>query len=176
MRSIPRRAGPPPALDASERLPQGEVKLEDTDALHHGRAPAEQELVLRALKPEEAWGVGAERKVDAHRPDGRAISNAEAEALHRVVEVLEIALPEAQADSIDVRVDVAQIVEEHAPDVFPEQRKSQLQGIYEQRVPADRKPGLEIARPGLKIWESAIRKRATAEEALRQRDLRQAGI
>src|SRR5579864_1658297 len=99
------------------------MKLENVDPLRDNRRhrdpggrvrrPAVQNLVDISLAAHEARRVGTEREVRAHRTDRSSVPDSKSETLHRIIEVLEIMLPEAQTDVLDVIVDVTQVVEQY---------------------------------------------------------------
>src|SRR5882672_9079614 len=115
------------------------MKLENIDSLHHLLPSAEQELIRRPPEPKKARRIRTERKISAHRPDGSAITNTEAYRLHRIIEVLQAILVKPQADLIPTRIDVSQVVKQHAADVIADQWKSQFHRVGKKRPAPDRK-------------------------------------
>src|SRR5579884_1434263 len=145
----------------SERLPQREMKLKTADALQFGRSRAEQQLLIGAVIPEEPRRIGAEGKVEANGADRCAIADSEAAGLHGVIEVLQIVLVIAQAEGAQIRVDVPHIMEQHATDIVPDQRKPEFLGIEEIGGAADGEAGLRVWRPGLISRAASLAVRAS---------------
>ncbi len=76
------------------------MKLEGVDLLNSSDRSAVQIVLLCAFETEEARGIGAEGEVDTDGPDGGSIAQAKARRLDGVIEVFEIVLPEANAESV----------------------------------------------------------------------------
>src|ERR1700722_5203630 len=154
-------------------LTQGEVELEQVNLLRRQHPLVLNQLFIRARESIEARRIGAEAEVGANRTDGGAITDSEADRLNRIIEILNIVLAETKADVVDILVDIAHIVEQHASEIVADEGKSYLCGMKKNRFAADRKPRLQVARPGLVIGKSAIRGRASGIPTLSQGDLRE---
>src|SRR3954447_16028120 len=77
----------------------------------------------RPIDPEEGRRVQAPREVDAKRPHGSAVAEANADRVHHVVEILEVPLPHAEGDVLHAAVDVPHVMEEYASDVVADERE-----------------------------------------------------
>ena len=133
------------------------------------RRGAQDQFLVSSLQAEIGRRIDAVGQVDADRADGRAVADAEAGGVHHVIEILHVALVDAEGDAAEVAVDVAHVVENDAVDVVAQQREAQLGGVEEQRVAAEMEAGLEVARAGLVVGEAAMRRAAAAEEVLGDR-------
>src|SRR5271165_5239925 len=168
-----RVANPRALLFSSKRLPQRNMKLKNIDPLRRLDPAPKQQLILRPLETKKARRIRAQRQIHAQRTHRRLVPDTEPQRLHPIIEILLIALPETKADTAQIGIDVANIVEQHATDVPAEQRKTQFHGIDQQRFSANRKPGLKIARPSLVVRKGPLRRRSAGEKPLRQRNVRQ---
>ena len=112
----------------------------------------------------------AVRQIHAQRSHRRPVPHAEAHCVHRVVEILYVALCLPQRDLAEAGVDVPHIVEEYAADIVADQRKAELVLIEEQECATQIQPRSRVARPRLQFREPAMRGTAAAEETLGQRD------
>src|ERR1035437_8947487 len=77
-----------------------------------------------------------------------------------------------KADVLNIVVDIAHVVEQHPPEVIADQWKTHFGGMKQQRVAAQRKSCLGVARTRLIIGKRAIRCRAAGEPSLGQGSLR----
>src|SRR3954454_12027857 len=107
-----------------------------------------QQVLIGAFQPPEPWRVDTVSKVKSNGADRRPIANTEPDRVNHVVEVLEISLFYPKRDVVEVRINVAGVVEEHTADVIADQRKAKLGVINQQRLAADRKSGQKITRTG----------------------------
>jgi len=98
-----------------------------------------QKLLRRPFEAHEAWRVDAIRKVSPHRSDGRAIPHTKAHRVHRVIEVLEVALVKTEGHIAQRTEDVTHVVEEDTLYVFPDQGEPQLDVVKEERISPERK-------------------------------------
>src|ERR1035441_8577762 len=129
-----------------------------------------QQILISAFETEILRAVDAVPQIHAQRPHRRLVAYAEAHRVHHVIEILYIALLLAQGEIIQIGVDIAHIVEEHAADIVADQWKPKLRLIEHQEIAAQRKSRGVVARARLAFREGAMRAAAAAEEALRQRD------
>src|SRR5258706_6778947 len=125
------------------------MELEDRDPLRRQRPLSGEKLIERALKSKEARRIRAQAEIDAKRSNRGAITDSETGVLHHVIEILEITLPEPEVDIAQLGVNVPHVVEQNASDVIANQWKTQLGGVEQQRIAADRKRGLKLCRPSL---------------------------
>src|SRR4051812_31433521 len=100
-----------------------------------------QKLRRRPLKAHEGGRIDAVSQIPAHGPDRSLVTDSEAHGMNAVVEILQIALMEAQRKMPDAAIYISHVMEEHPPDVVPDQGKSQFYIIEEQRISAQREPG-----------------------------------
>src|ERR1035441_4653408 len=165
----------------SKGLSYGEKELEVADILNDariGRAggrgagidAGEEQLVLGSLEAIEVRGIDGIAEVDAERADGGAITDAEADGVDHVIEVLHTVLAGAESDVVEGGIDVTHVVIEDAADVVADQGEAQLVLVEEQGVAAERKTGGHIAGAGLVFGETTVGVAAAAEEALGEGD------
>src|SRR5579872_129198 len=175
----------------SKGLPNGEEELEMSGVLLSGLTVAwrlgarEARVALQQLhrRPAEAYErrwVDAVSQIEADRADRRTVADSEAYRLHRIIEILQVFLAEAQRQIPDRAVDVAHVVKEHALYVVADERKAHLDVIDEQSISAQReaggraghaagnKRGPKVERPRLVVRECAQGVRASRKEPLRQ--------
>ena len=104
------------------------MKLKLIDALRNywqsGANRGIEKILERSFIASEAGRVGAEGKIHADRPDGRVIPDSEPNSLHHIVEILQIVLAEAEADVMNIAIDVSGVLKQHATEIIAEQRKS----------------------------------------------------
>src|SRR5579863_1718350 len=81
-----------------------------------------------------------------------------------VVEIGNTVLPHPETQSPDAGVHVPRIMKQHPVDIFSIQRKTQFGAIKELRRAAQRKSRIRIARTGLVLRKTPLRKIAAAEE------------
>lgn len=89
------------------------------------------QLLLGARESIELRGIDAVCQIDAQRPHWRAITDAEADGMHHVVEVLQIFLVHAKRNGAEAGKRVAHIVEKDAADVFTDEREAQFELVEE---------------------------------------------
>src|SRR5262249_46436808 len=102
------------------------MKLEHVDPLVGERTQPGQQLVARTLESEEARRIGTEAEVNADGSHGCAVADAEAGAMHHIVEILEIPLAEAETQVPYVGIDVSHVVKQYTAYIVADQRKTQL--------------------------------------------------
>src|SRR6266446_380340 len=95
---------------SSERLPQGEMKLELGDPLVHGHSLTGQQLIPSPRESKKTRRIGTETEIYANRAHRRTVAHAKAQTVHHVIEVRQIPLTKTQADLPDIGVDVAHVV------------------------------------------------------------------
>src|SRR5579863_9374078 len=105
------------------------MELKQVDLLRGQHALVHNQLLIGARETVEARRIRAKTEVGAYWTDGGAIANSETDRLHRVIEVLNVALAEAETDMVDILIDVAHIVEQHASQVVADQWESDLGGM-----------------------------------------------
>src|SRR5271169_224959 len=102
------------------------MKLKDVDPLVGGHSLVCQQLVESALEAEESRRVGAQAEIHANWADRRSIPDYKSEAVHHVVEVLNVLLAEPEADIANIGKGVAHIVKQYAAEVIADQGEAQL--------------------------------------------------
>src|SRR5580704_9215556 len=111
------------------------MELKSIDALRHAYAKrrvlagwkigiASEQLVAGSAESHKARGIGTVAEIEANRPHRGLITDAKANRLHHVVEVLIGALPEPEIDLVNVGIDVAHVVKEHAAYIVPDEREA----------------------------------------------------
>ena len=100
-----------------------------------------QELVRRPLEAHERWGIDAVRQIPANGPDRSLVTDSETHGMDAVVEILRIALMEAERKMAEAAINISHVMEEHAFDVAANQRKSKFYIIEEQSIAAEWKSG-----------------------------------
>src|SRR3954454_21543820 len=90
-----------------------------------------EKILIGSLQAIKRRGIQAVSEVQADGAHGRAIADAEADGLHHVIEVRDVALFVTEGDASQVGVDVAQVMEEHAGDVIAQEGKPQFRGMEE---------------------------------------------
>src|SRR5712692_1864886 len=137
---------------SSEGLPYGKEELKMTDVLLRSLAEtrqlrgrqvgiALQQFRRRAVETDERRRIDAIRQVQAYGSDRRAIADAEAHGMRRVIEVLQIPLMKTERDVAQRAEHIAHVVEDDSLDVFSDEREPKFDIVKEERVSAQRKTG-----------------------------------
>ena len=142
------------------------MELKSIDALRHTHAVsrtcgriigiAQQQLIAGSAESYKARGIGAVTEIEANGTHRGFITDAKPDGLHHVVEVLIGTLTETETDLVNVGIDVAHVVKEHAAYIVPDERETQLGLMEQEGVASHGKSGFVIARPGLVIREGAL--------------------
>src|SRR5215471_3562095 len=119
----------------SEGLPYGEKELDVPQVLLRALAKAGklgrrqtrialQQLIRRSAESEKGRRIHAVREIDADRPKRSAVSEADAGRMHHIIEVIQVALAEAEVDIAERAEHVAHVVKEHALNILADEGKA----------------------------------------------------
>jgi len=93
-----------------------------------------QKLSRSSLETYEGRWIDAVSKISPNRPYRRAITHAEADRVHSVIEVLKVALSRAERDIAERAKDIAHVMEDHALYVLTDERESHFDIVKEKRI------------------------------------------
>jgi hypothetical protein len=88
-----------------------------------------QQLERSTFEADKARRVDAVGEVAAHGPNRRLVAEPEADRVDHVVEVLAVALREAERHVVDTAIHVSRVVKDNAANVVADERKAQLDDI-----------------------------------------------
>src|SRR5215472_17290452 len=157
----------PVRCESSECLPDRNEELKFADALYRLDRAVVDQIQVRPFQTIECRRIQTVSQIQTHRPNGRAIPDAEPDGLHHVVEVLQVALVKAERDAAQVRIDIAHVMDQHTMDVIADQREMKLGGVEQQGIASYGKSGFQVAGTGLIVGKAAVRTGAAAVEAFR---------
>lgn len=141
------------------------------DTLDARNCVARQQVLVSALEAVKCGRVETISQVQADWPHRCTVANSETHRVLHVVKVGHVALFVAKRNAAQVRVDVAQIVEEHASDVVAQKGKAEFGGMEEERVSSEREARLQVPGAGLIVGKAAMRARSSTEKAFWQRHI-----
>src|SRR5581483_3390413 len=125
----------------SKRLSDRKKELKVADMLDTGSGGVGQELLVRAAQTIKRRGIDAIGQIQAHRTEGRLVTNAKAGCMDHVVEIRQAVLMDTERDITEAGIDIPHVMKQHPSDVVSNQRESQLSGMEQDGVAADRETG-----------------------------------
>ena len=152
------------------------------DSLTGRSRAALQKLEGCSLKSYERRRIDAVSQISPDRSNGCAIANAEADGVYGVIEILQVMLAGSERNVTERAEDVAHVMEKDALDVLPDEGKSHLDIVKEERVSTEWKARgrrgwtaryhwrSNVSRPGLVVRKRAQRIGAASEKSFWQRN------
>src|SRR5512135_2136413 len=118
---------------SSEGLPyrKKELKMIDSRLDWCQTGAVVNELLQRPGEPYKLRRIDAVRQIHPDRSNRRAVADSKSHRVNHVIEVLQIALMHTEGNFIEARIDVAEIVKEHASHIVADHRKTKL-GLMEE--------------------------------------------